>query len=428
MIDLNFLSPDKMKQNNLWQDTSEEKATFKLLEGSVESDITIVGGGYTGCSAALTAAENGLSVSLIDQQIGYGGSGRNVGLVNAGLWLPPKKVEKILGIKEGITLNNALATAPDLVFNLIDQNNINCNANRAGTLHCAHSKNGLKDITNRHRQLTERGAQLKLLDNYETKLATGSSSFHGALLNEKAGTINPLSYCLGLARAAQSKGANIFESSLATKIEFQDNYWITQTEKGLIKSKKLLIATNAYLSSISGIPSSKYTPVYYFQAATKPLSKEIIKSILPKSHGCWDTATVMSSFRLDKHNRFIIGGIGNLGQKVSKIHSNWARRKACSLYPSLNNIPFDYFWGGEISMTDDHIPKIYRFGKNAYSIFGYSGRGIGPGTYFGKSIAEAFINENEDSLPIKPTSKNNQNFGRIKGSFIELGAKINHLV
>ena len=72
-----------MKQNNLWQETSEEKATFKLLEGTVESDITIVGGGYTGCSAALTAAENGLSVSLIDQQIGYGGSGRNVGLVNA---------------------------------------------------------------------------------------------------------------------------------------------------------------------------------------------------------------------------------------------------------------------------------------------------------------------------------------------------------
>ncbi len=417
-----------MKQNNLWQETSEEKATFKLLEGTVESDITIVGGGYTGCSAALTAAENGLSVSLIDQQIGYGGSGRNVGLVNAGLWLPPEKVEGILGKKDGVKLNEALASAPDLVFNLINKNNISCNANRAGTLHCAHSQNGLKDIKIRHRQLSDRGAELKLLDENETELATGSSSFQGALLNEKAGTINPLSYCLGLARIAQSRGANIFESSLATKIEFQNDSWITYTDKGSIKSKKLLIATNAYLSNISGIPSSKYIPVYYFQAATQPLSKEIIKGILPKSHGCWDTATVMSSFRIDKHNRFIIGGIGNLGQNISKIHSNWARRKACSLYPSLKNIPFDYFWGGEISMTDDHIPKIYRFGKNAYSIFGYSGRGIGPGTYFGKSIAEAFANENEDSLPLKPTSNNNQKFCTIKGSFIELGAKINHLV
>ena len=417
-----------MKQNNLWKETSEEKATFASLKGSIDSDITIVGGGYTGCSAALTAAENGLSVTLIDQQIGYGGSGRNVGLVNAGLWLPPKKVEVILGKNEGIKLNQALASAPDLVFSLINKNNIICNANRTGTLHCAHSQKGLNDIQNRHRQLSERGAKLKLLDKSETELATGSSSFHGSLLNENAGTINPLSYCIGLARVAKSKGAHIFESSLATKIEFQNDCWITHTEKGSIKSKKLLIATNAYLNGISGIPSPKYTPVYYFQAATRPLSKEIIKSILPKSHGCWDTATVMSSFRIDNHNRFIIGGIGNLGQNISKIHSTWARRKACSLYPSLKKIPFDYFWGGEISMTDDHIPKIYRFGKNAYSVFGYSGRGIGPGTYFGKSIAEAFANENEDFLPLKPTSNNYQKFGKIKGSFIELGAKIKHLV
>ena len=402
-----------MKQNNLWKETSEERAAFRLLEESVESDIAIIGGGYTGCSAALTAAENGLSVSLIDQQIGYGGSGRNVGLVNAGLWLPPERVEDILGKKEGIKLNSALSTAPDLVFNLIDTNHISCNATRSGTLHCAHSQKGLKDIQNRHRQLSDRGAKLKLLDRDKTRAITGSSSFYGALLNEKAGTINPLSYCLGLARVAQSKGAHIFESSLATKIEFQNNHWITHTEKGLIKSKKLLIATNAYHCYIEGVSSLKFTPVYYFQAATKPLSKELIKNILPKSHGCWDTATVMSSFRIDNHNRFIIGGIGNLGQNISKIHSTWARRKACSLYPSLKKIPFDYFWGGEISMTDDHIPKIYRFGKNAYSIFGYSGRGIGPGTYFGKSIAEAFANENEDSLPLKPTSNNNQKFGKI---------------
>ena len=82
-----------------------------------------------------------------------------------------------------------------LYSTLINKNNISCNANRTGTLHCAHSQNGLKDIQNRHRQLSERGAELKLLDKNETELATGSSSFQGALLNEKAGTINPLSYC-----------------------------------------------------------------------------------------------------------------------------------------------------------------------------------------------------------------------------------------
>ena len=172
----------------------------------------------------------------------------------------------------------------------------------------------MKDIKIRHRQLSGRGAELKLLDENETELVTGSSSFQGALLNEKAGTINPLSYCLGLARIAQSRGANIFESSLATKIEFQNDSWITYTDKGSIKSKKLLIASNAYLSNISGIPSSKYTPVYYFQAATQPLSKEIIKGILPKSHGCWDTATVMSSLELISITALLLEELGILAK------------------------------------------------------------------------------------------------------------------
>ena len=417
-----------MQQINLWEESLKENISFKPLKDSVVSDLAIIGGGYTGCSAALHASENGLSVTLIDKLIGFGGSGRNVGLVNSGLWLPPKKVEDILGKDVGIKLNKALSKAPDLVFGLINKNEINCSANRSGTLHCAHSFKGFKDIQDRYQQLTERGAELELLDREEAGKRIGSSKFHGALLNKKAGTINPLSYCRGLARAAQSKGANIFESSLATKIEYKNKLWRIQTESGSIQSKMLLIATNAYQQNINGITSSKYTPVYYFQAATKPLSKDSLEGILPNNEGCWDTATVMSSFRLDDNNRFIIGGIGNLGPNISKIHSTWAKRKAQSLFPALKNISLDYFWGGQIAMTDDHIPKIHRIGQNAYSIFGYSGRGIGPGTYFGQSIAETFLTGNEESLPIKPTSQNNEMFGKLKGNFIEFGAKLNHLV
>ena len=417
-----------MLQNNLWEQSSKENIGFEPLQDSVVSDLAIVGGGYTGCSAALSAAENGLSVTLIDKKIGFGGSGRNVGLVNSGLWLPPKKVENILGKDSGIRLNKALSKAPDLVFELINKYKISCNANRTGTLHCAHSQKGFKDIQNRYQQLTERGAELELLDREEAKKRIGSSKFHGALLNKNAGTINPLSYCQGLARVAQSKGANIFESSLATKIEYKKKLWEIQTDSGSIQCKMLLIATNAYQENIKGFTSSKYTPVYYFQAATKPLSKDSLEGILPNNEGCWDTATVMSSFRLDSDNRFIIGGIGNLGPNISKIHSAWAKRKIQSIFPSLKNTSLDYFWGGQIAMTDDHIPKIYKIGQGAYSIFGYSGRGIGPGTYFGQSIAETFLTGNEESLPIKPTSQNNEMFGKLKGNFIEFGAKLNHLV
>ena len=417
-----------MKQKNLWQESSKENISFEPLKDSVVSDLAIIGGGYTGCSAALATAKKGLSVALIDQKIGYGGSGRNVGLVNAGLWLHPKKVEKILGVEAGVKLNNALANAPDLVFGLINENEINCSSNRSGTLHCAHSQKGLVDIELRFKQLSERGAELELLDRNETQQRTGSSSFFSSLLNKKAGTINPLDYCQGLVRAAHSQGASIYESTLATKVQSSNNHWMVETSQGSIKAKMLLIATNAYQQPITGIKSSEYTSVQYFQVATEPLPEEISKMILPNGEGCWDTASVMSSFRLDESNRFIIGGVGNLDHIASKIHTKWAKRKMESLFPILKNIPIKYSWHGRIAMTNSHIPKIVKLGDNAYSIYGYSGRGIGPGTYFGKAVAECLLNNDEDYLPVSPVNHNQELFRSIKSKAFELGATARHLL
>ena len=417
-----------MHQKNLWQETSKEKITFGNLNKSITTDLVVVGAGFTGCSAALFAAKSGLSVTLIDQKIGYGGSGRNVGLVNAGLWMPPETVENILGLDAGVKLNNALAKAPDLVFSLIDNYGINCSANRSGTLHCAHSEKGLKDIQLRFKQLSERGAELELLDKQQTEQRIGSSKFFGSLFNKKAGIINPLDYCLGLAKAAKSNGVNIYESTLATKIQSINNEWLVKTSEGSIKAKMLLIATNAYQKPIEGLNPSQYTSVQYFQVATKALPLDLAKSVLPNAEGCWDTASVMSSFRLDADNRLIIGGIGNLGHSASKIHTNWARRKVESLFPQLTNIAIDFSWHGRIAMTDDHIPKILRLGNNAYSVFGYSGRGIGPGTYFGKAVSDCLVTGDENFLPVDPLDNYQEPLSSIKGGIIEFGATVSHLL
>ena len=417
-----------MHQKNLWQETSKEKIAFGNLKKSITTDLVVVGGGFTGCSTALFAAKNGLSVTLIDQKIGYGGSGRNVGLVNAGLWMPPETVENILGLDAGVKLNKALAKAPDLVFSLIDNYGINCSAKRSGTLHCAHSEKGLKDIQLRFKQLSERGAELELLDKQQTEQRIGSSKFFGSLFNKKAGIINPLDYCLGLAKAAKSNGVNIYESTLATKIQSINNEWLVKTSEGSIKAKMLLIATNAYQKPIEGLNPSQYTSVQYFQVATKALPLDLAKSVLPNAEGCWDTASVMSSFRLDADNRLIIGGIGNLGHSASKIHTNWARRKVESLFPQLTNIAIDFSWHGRIAMTDDHIPKILRLGNNAYSVFGYSGRGIGPGTYFGKAVSDCLITGDENFLPVDPLDNYQEPLSRIKGGIIEFGATVSHLL
>ena len=99
-----------------------------------------------------------------------------------------------------------------------------------------------------------------------------------------------------------------------------------------------------------------------------------------------------------------------------------------NLFPHLKNIDIEFSWHGRIAMTGDHIPKILRLGSNAYSVFGYSGRGIGPGTYFGKAVSECLISGDETSLPVDPLDYYQEPFSKIKAGFIEFGATASHLL
>ena len=183
---------------SLWRESCVGYGQFDAIAEPQAVDLAIIGGGFTGCAAALEAATSSASVCLLEaNEIGFGGSGRNVGLVNAGLWLKPDRIIAALGNTEGERLISQLSRAPDRVFALIDRYQIQCEATRNGTLHCAHSRSGLRDLEDRFEQGEHFGAPHQLLDARETAMRTGSSEFCGALFDPRAGTIQPLSYCKG---------------------------------------------------------------------------------------------------------------------------------------------------------------------------------------------------------------------------------------
>lgn len=409
---------------NLWADTCAEPFRAAPFSGDTTADLVIIGGGFTGCAAALTAAGQGARVVLLEAEtIGHGGSGRNVGLVNAGLWLPPDQVIAQMGQEAGIRLNNALAVGPDHVFQLIAQHDIQCEPVRNGTLHCAHSRSGLKDLQNRHDQQAARKAPVHLLDMKDTSQATGSKRFHGALLDRRAGTVQPLAYARGLARAASDSGAMIHENSPVTVIRRQTD-WQVQTSHGQVTAPNLLLATNAYHQDINGLQATPTTPVHYFQLATGPLPDRVLADILPNGEGCWDTGLVMTSFRKDQAGRFILGAMG-LPDRLG-LHAGWARRALGRLFPQLSGQAFTHFWSGRIGMTSDHIPRIQRVGPNALAVFGYSGRGISPGTVFGSACAKALLGASEQALPIDPIALHSEPFTTLKGLYYETGARLVH--
>ncbi|MEM7090886.1 MAG: FAD-binding oxidoreductase [Pseudomonadota bacterium] len=413
---------------SFWRDTCGETPLGSALSSDLSVDLAVIGGGYTGCSAALHAAQAGASVCLLEaQEIGYGGSGRNVGLVNAGLWLPPDDIRSNLGHVAGDRLIRLLGQAPSDVFALIDRHDIACAPVRNGTLHCAHSQAGLRDLQKRHDQMCKAGAPVELLSAKSAEERTGSADFHGAVFDPRAGTIQPLAFAIGLARAAAAAGAKIQARSPVQGLHRHNGDWVLKTPQATVRAGAVVQATNAYHHGLSKTAPA-YVPVYYFQCATPPLSHNLRAGILPGGEGCWDTGLIMTSFRLDDAGRMIIGGMGRLEHAGQRLHLAWARRKLAALYPQLADQPLNHVWHGRIAMTSDHIPKITQLGPNALSAHGFSGRGIGPGTVFGRLMAESLLNNDPQRLPVPAVSGHGERWVGLRRTFIETGAILNHLV
>ena len=248
----------------------------------------------------------------------------------------------------------------------------------------------------------------------------------GSLHDPRAGTIHPLAYCRGLARKAKELGAKICEKSKVSKVKKQNGVWQVYVQDTVIKSKYLLLAMNAYQDLDKAKNTGKFSTVYYSQFATRPLNSNEMSTILPGKEGCWDTATIMSSFRVDDAGRLIIGTMGNSEGFGKYVHSIWANKKLKDLFPFLPGIEFTHCWSGKIAMTKDHIPKIVNFEENALSCFGYSGRGIAPGTLFGKTCASALLTENLTMLPISAVRQYKESFTREKTTFYEMAAVANN--
>ena len=413
---------------NHWRSAAVEQIAFPPLTDNITVDLVVIGGGFTGLNAARVAAREGLRVCLIEAEtIGHGGSGRNVGLVNAGLWLPPDQIKETLGDTRGERLINDLGVGPDRVFDLIKSYEIQCDARRNGTLHLAHSSQAISDLRAREEQWKNRGVPVTLLDAQTTAQHVGSDRYHGALFDARAGVIQPLDYARGLARAAANKGVQIHEKTAAVRIEW-DDIWQVTTGDGHVRASKLLIATNAYNKLTSATRVYETSIVSYFQCVSQKLAQRDFDTILPDHHGCWDTALIMSSFRKTRDNRLVFGAMGETSDIIGRnIHDGWAQRAIQRIFPNLR-IELSQSWSGRIAMTKNKIPDIMRLGKDGYAIFGYSGRGIAPGTVLGEQFGIYTATEDESDLCLKITDKYHETFTNLKSRYYESGARVFHII
>lgn len=413
---------------SLWDQTAAEPDLVSPMTADVVTDIAVVGGGFTGLSTALHAAGNGLDVCVLEaRQIGYGGSGRNVGLVNAGLWLPPQDVRAHFGEERGARLVEVLGEGPNYVMSLIEKYQIRCELTRTGTIHAAHSPGGFRDLTRRAEEWGRLGAPVSLLSREAACEKIGSSAFYGGLLDSRAGTINPMGYVRGLARAAKATGARIHTGVCVTKLARQADGWLLEAASGTVSAKSVVLATNAYTDELWPGLRSSFVPINYFQVATVPLGGRVA-SILAERQGLWDTGTVMFSLRRDASDRLIIGSMGSVIGGAKGLSERWAARQLKRLFPDLGAVAFEKSWHGQIAMTADHIPRIHRLAEGLYTPIGYNGRGIAPGTIFGKAVADLLAGGEEADLPLPVTGVKQETMRSLKAGFYQTAFTANQML
>ena len=380
-----------MNQNStpsLWAATASPGPSLGLLSGDLRAQVTIIGAGYTGLSAALHLAEAGRDAVVLEAaQVGERASGLNGGQVIPGVKYDPDTLEEMYGVELGPRVVETVAQGPDLVFELIRKYDIACDAQRTGWIQPATSESALRVLHTRVEQWRRRGAAVATLSAEETARLTGSSRYCGGWLDRRGGTVQPLSYVRGLALAAQRQGSRLFHQSPALKLSRSGAEWRVETPQGSVTSAVVILATDAYTDKVADVVRRTVVTVPSYQVATTPLPADLLKSILPERQSASDTWHLLRYFRLDATGRLLMGSRGVFGNAPVAVQARHHYRAVREIYPQLAGIGYDYHWGGLVAITRDHLPRLQEIAPGLLAGFGYNGRGVAMATTLGRLLA-----------------------------------------
>ncbi len=391
--------------NSWYAATATPLDRFPTLKGAHKADVCVVGGGYTGLSAALHLAEAGRDVILIDaQRVGFGASGRNGGQLGSGQRLEQGALEKRLGMDHARQLWEMAEETKTLVKSLITKHKIECHL-KPGVLHAVSSTADLDHAFAYadHLEDTYGYDQLERLDHGALQSVCPSPDYKGGVLDMGAAHLHPLNYALGLARATAAAGVRIFETSPAHHIDNRDKP-VVQTDAGRVEADHVILACNGYLGELNRKVAANVMPINNFIAATEPLG-EGIKDVLPRDIAVADDRFVVNYFRLSHDGRLLFGGGESYGYTFPKDIDATVRKPLRRIFPHLKDVKFDYTWGGTLAITMHRLPYLARPGKHILSASGYSGHGVGNATHAGHLMAKAVQGDSEgfDTMAAIPT-------------------------
>lgn len=373
-----------------YANTTNQALRFAPLEGDHETDVCIIGGGYTGLSAALHLSERGYRVTLLEaHRIGSGASGRNGGQFCPGHNMGHAELIKKVGKQSADLLWSMSIESVDLVKSLIKKHHIDCDL-KQGVLHVAAKASHVDEIKHAvdYKRNTLAYQKVRYLEASSVADALGTHHFHGGELYEDGGHLHPYNYALGLGKAAQENGTQIFEETEVLSYQAGQKPSV-QTPKGTVSAKYLLFACNGYLGKLHPQAAKKIMPINNFILATEPLPESVYKRINPQDFAIADSKFVVNYFRLSADKRMLWGGGENYRSRFPKNIASFVQKHMLQVYPELANTKIDFSWGGTLAITLNRMPHFAHQEKNVFIAQGYSGHGVALATLGGKLMAEA---------------------------------------
>ena len=372
-----------------YQATANKQLSFPALTEDVSTDVVVIGAGFTGLSAALELAEAGYKVVVLEAgQVASGASGRNGGQICTGFSSGQAKLAARLGAADARKCFDIAEDAKRLIEARIAKHKIDCDL-RWGYLHCAPKPGQEDELKAWKDEFDSLGyGACELFSKAQLEERLGSTLYHGAMREARAGHFHPLNYCLGLAEAAVNAGAVIYENSNVLEVDSGARPW-ARTAAGKVTAKFMVIGGNGYLGKTVPALFGRIMPVTSFIIATEPLGENLAGSLISNNEAVADTNFILDYFRRTADNRLLFGGRANYSKlEPTDLKANM-RPRMDRVFPQLKDVKIDHAWGGYIAITSNRIPDCGRLSATTFYAHGYSGQGVALAQMYGKLMADA---------------------------------------
>ncbi|HHG89131.1 MAG TPA: FAD-binding oxidoreductase [Devosia sp.] len=362
----------------------------RALTGANDTDICIIGAGYSGLSAGLDLAEKGHKVTIVEgARVGWGASGRNGGQIINGLNASLSTIKKRYGQDTAKFVATNVQDGGEIIRQRIAKYDIDCDL-RQGNVFAAITDKHMAELEARKSLWAAYGIDnQELLDRETLKTYVNSEFYAGGLVDHSGGHMHPLNLALGEAAAFEKNGGTICEMSPVISVDTASARPLVRTVQGEISCRTLIICGNAYLGNVVEALTSRVMPVSTQVLATEPLGEKLARSLIPGEACIEDVRYILDYYRLSADNRLIFGGGSVYGGSDPVDIEAKLRRNLVKVFPQLAEVKVDYAWSGNFALSFSRMPQIGRLGTNIYFAHGYSGHGVTASHLFGRILSEA---------------------------------------